>query len=59
MCPREKHDRPHGIMDKATYERSIDEVVKLGAKQVVLTGFGEPMLDKGLDKRLPMPSLRA
>lgn len=52
MCPREKHDRPHGIMDQAKYEASIDEIVWLGAKQVVLTGFGEPMLDKGLERKI-------
>ena len=52
MCPREKHDRKHGIMDQSAYERSIDEVVGLGAKQVVLTGFGEPMLDKKLEQKI-------
>lgn len=52
MCPREKHDRPHGIMDQDKYERSIDEIVWLGAKRVVLTGFGEPMLDRNLEKKI-------
>jgi hypothetical protein len=52
MCPREKHDRIHGIMDQGAYERSIDEVVELGATQVVLTGFGEPMLDKKLEAKI-------
>lgn len=54
MCPRDEHKegREHGIMDQAQYERSIDEVVLLGAKQIVLTGFGEPMLDKNLEKKI-------
>ena len=54
MCPRDKHEhgREHGIMDQAQYEKSIDEVVQLGAKQVVLTGFGEPMLDKRLEDKI-------
>lgn len=39
-------------MDQAQYERSIDEVVELGAEQVVLTGFGEPMLDRNLEKKI-------
>ena len=52
MCPREKHTRPHGIMDQVKYEASIDEVIELGATQVVLTGFGEPMLDRGLEKKI-------
>ena len=52
MCPRAKHTRPHGVMDQADYEASIDEVVDMGAKQVVLTGFGEPLLDKNLEKKI-------
>ena len=52
MCPRDKHEhgREHGIMDQFKYERSIDEVALLGAKKIVLTGFGEPLLDKRLEK---------
>jgi MoaA/NifB/PqqE/SkfB family radical SAM enzyme len=54
MCPRDKHEhaRDHGIMDQAKYEKSIDEVAALGAKKVVLTGFGEPMLDRRLEKKI-------
>jgi len=52
MCPREKHDRAHGIMDQSKYEASIDEIVRLGATQVVLTGFGEPLLDKRLEDKI-------
>ena len=54
MCPREEHEhgREHGIMNQENYERSIDEVVELGAKKVVLTGFGEPMLDRKLEKKI-------
>ncbi len=54
MCPREEHEhgREHGIMDQSKYEKSIDEVVELGANKVVLTGFGEPMLDKKLELKI-------
>ncbi len=54
MCPREEHEhgREHGIMNQEKYEKSIDEVVGLGAKKVVLTGFGEPMLDRKLEKKI-------
>jgi len=54
MCPRDKHEhgREHGIMDQAKYQKSIDEVVQLGAKKIVLTGFGEPMLDKRLEDKV-------
>jgi len=58
MCPRDKHEhgREHGIMDQAKYEKSIDEVVALGAKKVVLTGFGEPLLDKRLEQKIAYAS---
>ena len=54
MCPRDLHKfgRPHGIMNLEKYKNSIDEVVELGCKQVVLTGFGEPMIDKTLEKKV-------
>jgi|TARA_Y100000296_G_scaffold87229_1_gene130778 radical SAM protein with 4Fe4S-binding SPASM domain len=39
-------------MDQKKYERSIDEVTGLGCKQVTLTGFGEPLLDKNLEKKI-------
>lgn len=54
MCPRDKHEhaREHGIMDQGLYEKSIDEVALLGAEKVVLTGFGEPMLDKKLELKI-------
>ncbi len=54
MCPRDEHEhgREHGIMDQAKYEKSIDEIVSLGAKNIVLTGFGEPMLDKNLELKI-------
>lgn len=54
MCPRESHKlgRPHGIMDMDKYRNSIDEVVDLGCKQVVLTGFGEPLVDKTLEQKV-------
>jgi len=54
MCPRDKHEhgREHGIMDQKAYQKSIDEVVALGAQKIVLTGFGEPMLDKRLELKI-------
>jgi len=39
-------------MDQGQYERSIDEVAALGAEQIVLTGFGEPMLDRHLEDKI-------
>ena len=54
MCPREIHKtgRPHGVMSLDKYKSSIDEVYELGCKQVVLTGFGEPLVDKTLEEKI-------
>lgn len=54
MCPRDLHKlgRPHGIMSLKEYKRSLDEVVALGCRQIVLTGFGEPLVDKRLEQKV-------
>ena len=54
MCPRESHKlaRPHGIMDMEQYKKSVDEVTTLGCRQVVLTSFGEPLIDKRLEAKI-------
>ena len=54
MCPRDLHKlgRPHGVMDLRQYKESIDQVADLGCKQVVLTGFGEPLVDKTLEQKI-------
>jgi len=54
MCPRDNHKlgREHGIMSFENFKRSLDEVIQLGCKQVVLTGFGEPLVDKQLEKKV-------
>lgn len=60
MCPREEHEsgREHGVMDQVMYEKSIDEVASLGAKKIVLTGFGEPMLDRRLERKIAYAKVR-
>ena len=59
MCPRDKHDRAQGIMEQDDYEKSVDEVSVLGAEKVVLTGFGEPLLDKKLERKVAYLSAKA
>jgi MoaA/NifB/PqqE/SkfB family radical SAM enzyme len=44
--------REHGIMSFDNYKRSLDEVIELGCQQIVLTGFGEPLVDKQLEKKV-------
>ena len=54
MCPREQHEkgREHGIMNLEKYKKSIDEVVALGCRKIVLTGFGEPLVDATLEDKI-------
>ena len=54
MCPRDLHKngREHGVMNLDSFKRSIDEVVPLGARRIVLTGFGEPLMDRTLDEKI-------
>lgn len=54
MCPRDIHKlgREHGIMSFDNYKKSLDEVIELGCQQIVLTGFGEPLVDKQLEKKV-------
>ncbi len=60
MCPREKHKtgRSHGIMDLSKFQKSIDEVTELGCKRVVLTGFGEPLIDPGLNEKIQYAKIK-
>jgi pyruvate-formate lyase-activating enzyme len=54
MCPRDLHKlgRPHGVMSTDSYKKSLDEVAALGCKQIVLTGFGEPLVDRHLEEKV-------
>jgi pyruvate-formate lyase-activating enzyme len=54
MCPRDLHKlgRPHGVMSTDNYKKSLDEVAALGCRQIVLTGFGEPLVDRRLEEKV-------
>ena len=52
MCPRELHHRKQGIMSMELYNDVINQVVKLGAKKLVLTNFGEPFIDPTLEEKI-------
>jgi len=54
MCPRDEHKlgRPHGIMDLKKFKKSVDEITELGCRQVLLQGFGEPLIDKKLEDKI-------
>lgn len=52
MCPREKMDRLEGVMDMALFKKIVDESKALGATNVFLGGFGEPLTDPLLAERV-------
>lgn len=52
MCPRESLTRPSGIMTDSLFQKIIDEMVEKRADSVVLTGLGEPLIDKNLEGKI-------
>lgn len=52
MCPRDTHDRPKGYMPMEFYYSVVDEVIKMGAKQITLVNFGEPFIDPTLEDKI-------
>lgn len=52
MCPRDTHDRVQGIMPLPFFTSIVDEVSLMGATRIVLTNFGEPFLDPGLEDKI-------
>jgi len=45
MCPREKMDRPQGVLDLALYKRVLDQACDMGADVVSLENYGETFMD--------------
>jgi len=52
FCPNSKHRRKKGIMDFGVFKRIVDEVTTLKVSHVVISGFGEPLIDKGIIEKL-------
>lgn len=52
MCPRDTHNRPKGYMPMEFYRSVVDEVEKMGAKQITLVNFGEPFIDPTLEDKI-------
>jgi len=52
MCPRDKHTRPQSVMNMDLYISIIQQITELGAKKVVLTGYGEPFADPTLEFKI-------
>lgn len=52
MCARKRMKRPVGFMDWDLFTRVIDDACYLGFKEVTLSFFGEPLLDKKIVQRV-------
>ena len=51
-CPRPKMKRPVGFMEMPLFEKIIDQAAGMKIKKVHLHNYGEPLLDKGLIKKI-------
>ncbi len=51
MCPHSKL-KEFGTMNFKTYKKIIDEAHEMGVKNISLTFFGEPLLDKGVFEKI-------
>ncbi len=54
MCPRDTMTRPIGFMDMEMYERLVREAARMGVNEVRLHNFGEPLLDRNIERRIRM-----
>lgn len=52
FCPREKMTRRQGVMDFGLFKKIIDECAKNGVGEINITGYGEPLIDKNLVKKV-------
>lgn len=52
ICPREKMTRPACIMPYSHFIRLVDQAKELGANAISIFGYGEPLLDKGIVKKI-------
>ncbi|PIQ96147.1 MAG: hypothetical protein COV67_11035 [Nitrospinae bacterium CG11_big_fil_rev_8_21_14_0_20_56_8] len=52
FCPNPEHVRPKGMMSLETFQRIASEIKKLNVPHIIISGFGEPTLDKNLVSKL-------
>ncbi len=52
ICPHSRLKRPIAQMEDDLFDRLIDQCVDGGCKEVHLHNFGEPLLDKQLERRV-------
>lgn len=52
MCPRENYSFPFGIMSLDCFKKVVDETHSFGIKSMIFGGFGDPLMDNYLKRRL-------
>ena len=54
MCPHTKMKRKQKVMNEKSFEKIIDKILKYeeNIKFVTITGFGEPLIDREIDKKI-------
>jgi MoaA/NifB/PqqE/SkfB family radical SAM enzyme len=51
MCPRDKFEHKLEIMPMNIFRKIIDESVSLGIENIIISGFGDPLMDNYLGER--------
>lgn len=52
MCPRKQYKGPLCTMDQELFEKAVNEAVQCGVEMMTLTGFGDPLMDSAIEKKL-------
>src|SRR4030042_5384397 len=52
FCPNSIHDRKRGVMKLDTFKRIIREAKSFKMPYLIISGFGEAFLDKGIKEKL-------
>lgn len=52
FCPRDRMQRPLGVMEETLFRKIVDECAALGIRHLRLHNFGEPFVDRSLVERI-------
>lgn len=52
MCVRKKYRGPLANMKQELFEKAVNEAVECGVEMMTLTGFGEPLMDSEIERKL-------
>lgn len=52
MCVRKKYKGPLASMEQELFEKAVKEAVQCGVEMMTLTGFGEPLMDTEIERKL-------